>query len=181
MPQDNANGSGPWGNRSKSRGWRLQTARSGVLRIPASPPSGWMGVAACIWTPPQPNADIREGWGGFFRILRNGDVLPKNDDRLNPLTGYGTDRTGRFLWLVVVDGRQPGISEGMTSRELAEFMQQLGATEAIQMDGGGSSIMAARTANGDLAVLNSPSDRFMGVSFIRPLPNLLTIQEAETR
>lgn len=69
----------------------------------------------------------------------------------------------------------------MTSRELAEFMQQLGATEAIQMDGGGSSIMAARTANGDLAVLNSPSDRFMGVSFIRPLPNLLTIQEAETR
>jgi len=159
-------------------------ASNGEIRSPPHPrlASIWLdGRGRVHMDPPQPNADIREGWGGFFRILRNGDVLPKNDDRLNPLTGYGTDRTGRFLWLVVVDGRQPGISEGMTSRELAEFMQQLGATEAIQMDGGGSSIMAARTANGDLAVLNSPSDRFMGVSFIRPLPNLLTIQEAETR
>jgi len=126
---------------------------------------------------PPPNADIVEGWGGFQIIVQNGEILAKNDDRLNPLTGYGIDPKGRVLWLVVVDGRQPGLSEGMTSRELAEFIKGLGATDAIRMDGGGSSIMAVRGANGSLAILNSPSDRFMGVSFIRPLPNLLTIQE----
>ncbi|MNP65019.1 hypothetical protein D3C76_1605730 [compost metagenome] len=42
---------------------------------------------------------------------------------------------------VVVDGRNEGYSRGMTLTELADLMQDLGATEAYNLDGGGSSTM----------------------------------------
>ncbi len=174
---------------ARNRQWRLGqpveitglAASAGQIRSPPDLrlPSLWLDSRGRVHIGyPSPDADIVEGWGGFQVILRNGEILPRQEDeRLNPLTGIGTNPDGRILWLVVVDGRQPGISEGMTSRELAEFMKQLGARDAIRMDGGGSSIMAARSANGSLAILNSPSDRAFGIPFIRPLPNLLTIQE----
>jgi len=46
----------------------------------------------------------------------------------------------------------------MTMKELAKLFQRLGAEDALNLDGGGSSIMLARQADGSLAVLNSPSD-----------------------
>jgi hypothetical protein len=73
--------------------------------------------------------------------------------RRNPRTVVGVTRTGRLL-LVVVDGRQPGYSAGATLRETAELMRALGAVEAINLDGGGSSEMVL---NG--LVVNRPSDR----------------------
>ena len=45
------------------------------------------------------------------------------------------------LVFVVVDGRSPGYSAGVTMTELAEIMQDLGATTAYNLDGGGSSTM----------------------------------------
>ena len=53
--------------------------------------------------------------------------------------------------MVVVDGRQAGYSEGMTLPELARLFESLGATDAINLDGGGSSSLAL---SGELA--NSP-------------------------
>ena len=67
-------------------------------------------------------------------------------------TAVGTTADGRLL-LVVVDGRQPGYSRGMTLRELADLMQRLGAQEAVNLDGGGSSQMVV---NG--LVATRPSD-----------------------
>jgi len=58
-----------------------------------------------------------------------------------------------LLWLVVVDGRQPPHSNGMTLPELASLFEALGATEALNLDGGGSSVMVL----GGRAI-NSPSD-----------------------
>jgi exopolysaccharide biosynthesis protein len=82
------------------------------------------------------------------------------------------------MWLVVVDGRQPGFSEGMTVRELGAVMRDLGCSRAANMDGGGSSIMGMAEADGRIRVVNSPSDRKMGViPSIRPLPMILTIRE----
>ena len=43
-------------------------------------------------------------------------------------------------------------------KELAKLFQRLGAEDALNLDGGGSSIMLARQLDGSLAVLNSPSD-----------------------
>lgn len=69
-----------------------------------------------------------------------------------PRTMAGIDRRGRLL-LVTVDGRLSGGSEGFTIAEGAAFMRSLGAVQALNLDGGGSSAMAV---NG--ALVNRPSD-----------------------
>ena len=89
---------------------------------------------------------------------------------------------GQVLWLVVVDGRQPGFSEGMSYPELADQMRQLGCWKAAALDGGGSSIMGVAGANGVLAVANSPSDRdSQGRAKIRPVPVVLTLEATSGR
>ncbi|WP_329165472.1 phosphodiester glycosidase family protein [Streptomyces sp. NBC_01717] len=60
-----------------------------------------------------------------------------------PRTLAGIDGRGRLL-LVTVDGRQPGVSEGFTLGEAARFMRSLGAVQALNLDGGGSSAMAVK-------------------------------------
>jgi exopolysaccharide biosynthesis protein len=72
--------------------------------------------------------------------------------RRQPRTFVGVDGRGRLL-IVEVDGRQPGYSEGMTLPEEAAFMKSLGAVNAMNLDGGGSSAMVV---NGQ--VVTSPSD-----------------------
>ncbi len=59
----------------------------------------------------------------------------------HPRTAVGVSADGTTAFLVAVDGRQPGYSEGMTLSELATFLTQLGAHQAINLDGGGSTTM----------------------------------------
>ena len=80
------------------------------------------------------------------------------------------------MWLVVVDGRQARYSEGMSLYELGEIMLGLGCWNAVNMDGGGSSIMGLVDPDGQLRVMNSPSGRHLGAPKIRPLPMILTIR-----
>ena len=69
---------------------------------------------------------------------------------LVPLPGVRADGT---LLLVTVDGRAPGWSAGMTLPESARLMRSLGARDALNLDGGGSSTMTVRGE-----VVNRPSD-----------------------
>ncbi len=94
-------------------------------------------------------------------LLEDGDVTTATGDfaRLrHPRTAIGFDESGTTAYLVVVDGRQAQ-SIGMSLPELGRFMAQIGADDALNLDGGGSSQMNARLP-GDAAtsVLNSPSD-----------------------
>lgn len=75
----------------------------------------------------------------------------------HPRTAAGLTRDRRELILVVVDGRQPGWSIGMTLSELGALMLRLGAHDAINLDGGGSSSFLYRPA-GAAALTNRPSD-----------------------
>jgi hypothetical protein len=72
--------------------------------------------------------------------------------RRNPRTLAGTTPGGDLL-LVAVDGRQPGYSVGASFEESAGIMASLGADEAVNLDGGGSTTM---TVDGRL--VNRPSD-----------------------
>lgn len=90
-------------------------------------------------------------------LLRDGALRVANDRELHPRTAIGIDRdTGRILMLVV-DGRQRH-SRGYTLVELARTMRNLGAEDALNLDGGGSSTLVAADRAGDVRVLNAPSD-----------------------
>jgi len=102
---------------------------------------------------------VVEAVGGFPLIVQNGrDVVAQQEGvnesfgaRRHPRTAVGWD--AQRLLLVVVDGRQPPWSDGMTLSELAAFFIRLGATDAINLDGGGSSALVIRGR-----VVNKPSD-----------------------
>ncbi|WP_246096554.1 phosphodiester glycosidase family protein [Paenibacillus sinopodophylli] len=58
----------------------------------------------------------------------------------NPRTGIGMIAPNHYVF-VVVDGRKDNYSKGMTLTEFAQVFKELGATEAYNLDGGGSSTM----------------------------------------
>ena len=78
----------------------------------------------------------------------------------HPRTAAGIARGGKRLILAVVDGRQMPYSDGMTLRELANLMLALGAHDAINLDGGGSTtfVYSPRDSAGTLRIANRPSD-----------------------
>lgn len=71
----------------------------------------------------------------------------------HPRTALGLSQDKQTLYLAVVDGRQPGRA-GMTCLELGTLMKGLGAHEAVNLDGGGSSTMWLKSTG----VVNTPSD-----------------------
>ena len=92
-------------------------------------------------------------------LIRDGVIEVINDREMHPRTAIGIDRDTGEVLLLVIDGRQD-FSRGYTMVELAELMQDLGADEALNLDGGGSSTMVARGPQGGMGVVNSPSDGF---------------------
>ncbi len=120
---------------------------------------------------------VTEGMAGFQQIVKAGSIMVSSGGSRHPRTAIGADRSGRVMWLVVVDGRQVGYSEGMTLHELGGVMLDLGCWNATNMDGGGSSIMGLADDDGVLGLVNRPSERHLGVlPGIRPLPMILTIK-----
>lgn len=118
--------------------------------------SGDLGNQALVRLETEPVAE--HSVGGTPILLKEGRKWFADEptslfrDR-HPRTAVGWNSEG-VVWLVTVDGRQPGYSEGMTLTELANFLLALGPTEAINLDGGGSTTFVARGE-----VLNRPSDR----------------------
>jgi exopolysaccharide biosynthesis protein len=74
----------------------------------------------------------------------------------HPRTAVGVDSSKQNVWLLVADGRQPGISEGATLDELKKMLKDEGATDALNLDGGGSSTLVQRQPDGNYKVLNVP-------------------------
>jgi exopolysaccharide biosynthesis protein len=95
-------------------------------------------------------------------LVVGGEAIPGLDAVVTqPRTAIGYSRNGRYLYLVVADGRQPFYSEGMTTAELAKLMISLGAQYAMNLDGGGSSTMVVQDRAGHARVLNSPIDSYI--------------------
>ena len=108
-------------------------------------------------------------------LLRAGNVIADLDNAaLQPRTAIGFSNNGRFIYLVVVDGRQPFYSDGMTRQELADLMVSLGAQNAMSLDGGGSSTMVVQGKDGQPRILNSPIDKRIP-GHERPVENHLGI------
>jgi Phosphodiester glycosidase len=104
--------------------------------------------------PPTPYNAI----GGHALNLIN---FAKNTEKqTNPRTIVAHDATRKILYFVIIDGRQRGYSEGLTGEETARFVQALGATEAMLLDGGGSTVLVQEDTQdkSGFRVLNSPID-----------------------
>jgi hypothetical protein len=111
----------------------------------------------------------REAVGGFPVLVRDSTEVAGLDSAgaatfapvRHPRTLVASAAGGRRLFLITVDGRQPGYSAGMTLREAAGLALALGATDAMNLDGGGSSAMVIARRNGPryrYDVVNHPSD-----------------------
>jgi len=96
------------------------------------------------------------GLSGFYALLINGTNNGTMASR-HPRSAVGISRNGRYLVLVAVDGRQGGYSEGTTTAETAEWMRKLGAYNALNLDGGGSTALVIEGRDGSPVVLNRPS------------------------
>ncbi|TDD55884.1 metallophosphoesterase [Kribbella antibiotica] len=104
-------------------------------------------------------SQVAVGISGNVQLARDGAVpagVPDAD--LAPRTAIGFDADGSRMILLTVDGRATG-SRGLSLKEMGQLMIGLGADDALNLDGGGSSTMLARTP-GDAApgVVNDPSD-----------------------
>lgn len=145
------------------------TIRADVRLAPRHPPEVIARFPSAAMPP-------RQAVGGRPVLVRDSVVASEVDTQGGPgfattrhprtavgISGAGRttqDYAGRRVLLVVVDGRQAPYSDGMTLRELANLMLALGARNAINLDGGGSTTMvyADPDSAGTLRVANRPSD-----------------------
>ncbi len=132
----------------------LYIDKSGVITLglePALPASFEPQAGNLLWH--CLGAGPRLAEKGRIRITAREEAI-KDDIAVGraPRTGLGLAAEGT-LFLVAVDGRQPGVSIGMTLEELAALLLKLGAYDALNLDGGGSSSLYL-----DGKLLNNPSD-----------------------
>lgn len=90
--------------------------------------------------------------GGNTWLVQNGVPNPDSGTR-HPRTSVGINQDTTIFFMFVIDGRQPGLSIGMSYKELGDYMKTWGVYNGLNLDGGGSSTMVVR---GD--IVNSPSD-----------------------
>ena len=90
-------------------------------------------------------------------------------DKRHPRTAIGTDDTG-YIYYVVIDGRFKGQADGASIWETARICELLGMTNAINLDGGGSTTLWGK----DTGVINHPYDnKVFDHDGERKVPNLL--------
>jgi hypothetical protein len=108
---------------------------------------------------------------GDRMLIQGGNIIPDLDNtEIDPRTAIGVNHNGRYIYLVVVDGRQPFYSTGATFAELSELLKNIGASYAMSLDGGGSSTMVIEGENGEPIILNSPIDSYIPLRE-RPVAN----------
>lgn len=147
----------------------------GVVITPSDTPSpvfvitkdGKVDLRHC--TSKSNNSDIAFAIPGFFFILQDGKCCTQDNKTLHPRTFFGLSKDKRYVYFVTVDGRSKGYSEGMTVVEGAAYLKYFGASDAINMDGGGSTTLIfldPKTKKGRL--VNTPPDKS---KYTRPVAN----------
>lgn len=96
-------------------------------------------------------------WGRFDILKKNKTIFPRQYRRDFPYarTVMGLDQDGSELFLMVVDGKRPWYSVGLTYEDCAKMLRSLGAYDAMACDQGGSSCMYVEDMGG---IINRPAD-----------------------
>jgi hypothetical protein len=198
-------GSDPTAEGLPSEVFGLQISEGAVVSVPDTGPDSNGRYASLLFTtnneplivfnnrPPGTNTDgIYTAVSGYYPIVSNGinvsaaAAISYPDSTIHgpqPRTAYGISEDRRYLFMMTIDGRQPGYSEGANDNETAIWMIQFGGWDAINMDGGGSTAMYKADCDGNPVALNHSSyisvrgrERIIGSHFgvfAKPLPGPL--------
>ena len=109
----------------------------------------------------KPNRVYNAISGDRMVVLQGQPLAGLNDSELDPRTAIGLNKNGRYVYLIVVDGRQPFYSSGITFSDLAQLLIDQGVYTAMSLDGGGSSTLVIEGDNGEPVILNSPIDNYI--------------------
>ena len=117
--------------------------------------------------------DIQEAIGGRVHLLSGGQKFAFTDTSLEPRTAVGVSADKKKVILLVVDGRRSNYSVGANYNFLATIFQAFGATDAINLDGGGSSTFLVKNsaASKGFETRNRPTDN----AGDRAIPNGLAV------
>lgn len=96
---------------------------------------------------------------GFSIIMRDGKAPERKPGAsLAPRTAFGISKGGRFLYALIVDGRQKDWSLGADMADLANMLKEAGVSDAINVDGGGSTTLVTLGADGKSLVHRNRHD-----------------------
>ena len=99
---------------------------------------------------------------GFKIIMKAGETVGDSrrspPEALAPRTAFGISADGRYLYILVVDGRQEGYSHGADMLDLARLLKAAGASDAINADGGGSSTLVRYDQTGGGVMIDNRHD-----------------------
>jgi hypothetical protein len=103
---------------------------------------------------------VLHAFAGSNFVLGAGRDIPTGPDTIHPartLVGIGDRETpgdNALLYLVTIDAGLPGISDGATRQQSAEWLFRFGAHTGVNLDGGGSTTLVWRTPDGVIERLN---------------------------
>lgn len=105
----------------------------------------WKNGRVDVRPTPLPKNSRDDVWiahSGFAIILKDGQPLfRQNEGAVHPRTVVGVSRDGRWLYVLALEGRHKNVSLGADYYDLAQIMLSLGASDALNMDGGGSTTL----------------------------------------
>lgn len=107
----------------------------------------------------QTQDEFRYAVGGFFVVLEEG-LATGHPSRRYPRSAAAVSQDGRYLYLLTIDGRKPGLDMA-TEIETGELLAQLGAWNGLILDGGGSSTLVLRQEDGSITAFNTPMHRII--------------------
>ncbi len=99
---------------------------------------------------------MNEAIGAKYWIVKNSVIQDVADNAAPARTSIGLTTDNKAIFLVV--DNKAGVSTGLSLQNLGNVMKSLGATEALNLDGGGSSTFITKETNGTYQVKNSPTD-----------------------
>ena len=141
-------------------------------------------------SPPVSTVGISNALSGGYPLVVSGQNigrqylgLPDQVHQVNPRTSYGLSQDKQYLYLMTIDGRQGGYSDGAWDWETGGWMVAVGAYEAINMDGGGSTTLVMQTSTGGSvdvnhsnALADSGKERTVGAHlgiYAKPAPGVI--------
>jgi hypothetical protein len=121
----------------------------------------------------RPGPEYVQVIAGNVMLVEGGQMVAHENPARHPRTVVGLDAKGTKLTILVLDGRKSGVAEGMSYAELSKEMIAAGCDRAVNLDGGGSSVMVLREGE-RFVIKNQPSNEKE-----RPVASVLGIDVKE--